>query len=68
MVLYAINISSIEGEYLSRKDAISSIKNNLGLNELKEKISDKNAAGAGELMVAVRESFFEPLTAETIFS
>jgi Fic family protein len=68
MVSEALNTSAIEGEYLSRQDVMSSIKNNLGLNEQKEKIKDKNAAGAGELMVTVRENFFEPLTEEMLFS
>lgn len=68
MVSEALNTSAIEGEYLSRQDVMSSIKNNLGLNQLKEIIKDKNSAGAGELMVAVRDSFFEPLTEEMLFS
>lgn len=68
MVSEAMNTSAIEGEYLSRQDVMSSIKNNLGLTEQKENIKDKNAAGAGELMVAIRESFIEPLTEEILFS
>jgi len=68
MVSEAMNTSAIEGEYLSRQDVMSSIKNNLGLTEHKENIKDKNAAGAGELMVAIRESFIEPLTEEMLFS
>lgn len=68
MVSEALNTSAIEGEYLSRQDVMSSIKNNLGLNQLKEIIKDKNSAGAGELMVAVRGSFFEPLTEGMLFS
>jgi Fic family protein len=32
MVYEAIKTSEIEGEYLSRKDVMSSIRNNLGLN------------------------------------
>jgi Fic family protein len=68
MVSEALNTSAIEGEYLSRQDVMSSIKNNLGLNEQKESIKDKYAAGAGELMVAVRENFLEPLTEEMLFS
>lgn len=68
MVSEALNTSAIEGEYLSRQDVMSSIKNNLGINKQKENIKDKNAAGAGELMVAVRESFIEPITEEILFS
>jgi Fic family protein len=68
MVSEALNTSAIEGEYLSRQDVMSSIKNNLGLNEQKENIKDKKSAGAGELMVAVRDNYFEPLTEEMLFS
>jgi hypothetical protein len=47
--------SEIEGEFLSRKDVASSIRNKLGLNKKPEAIKDKMAKGAGELMVDVRE-------------
>src|SRR6187431_1088658 len=40
MVSEAIKTSEIEGEYLSRKDVRSSIKNNLGLNSELEKVKD----------------------------
>lgn len=68
MVSEAIKASEIEGEYLSRSDVASSIRNNLGLNERQEKVQDKKAKGAGELIVAVRNSFAAPLTEETLFS
>ena len=42
MVSEALNTSAIEGEYLSRQDVMSSIKNNLGINKQKENIKDKN--------------------------
>lgn len=68
MVSEAIKTSEIEGEYLNRPDVISSIRNNLGLNKNQEKIKDKKAGGAGELMVAVRDNFSSPLTEQDLFS
>ncbi len=68
MVAEAIKTSEIEGEYLSRKDVTSSIRNNLGLNEKRVSIKDKMSQGAGELMVDVRQSFGEPLTEEKLFA
>ena len=67
MVAEAIKSSEIEGEYLNRKDVMSSIKNNLGLHSLKENIKDKLSEGMGELMVDVRNSFAEKLTKEKLF-
>ncbi len=67
MVSEAIKTSEIEGEYLSREDVKSSIRNKLGLNSPPEKVSDKKARGAGELMVAVRNTFSEPLTEQMLF-
>lgn len=68
MVSEAIKTSEIEGEYLSRQDVVSSIRNNLGLNKTHERIKDKKAQGAGELMVAVRNSFADTLTEKTLFA
>lgn len=68
MVAEAIKTSAIEGEYLSRPDVMSSIKNNLGLSETPEPVIDKRSRGAGELMVAVRNRYAEPLSEETLFS
>ncbi len=67
MVSEAVKTSAIEGEYLSRTDVVSSIRNNLGLNEIPDTIKDKRARGAGELMVLVRTTFDLPLTAEDLF-
>src|SRR5689334_20726209 len=64
----AIKTSEIEGEYPSRKDVLSSIRKNLGLNYSPEHIKDKSAAGLGELMIDVRKTFKEPLTEEKLFS
>jgi Fic family protein len=67
MVAEAIKTSEIEGEYLSRPEVLSSIRNNLGLNPRKEKVKDKRAQGIGQLMVAVRNTFESPLTQEILF-
>ncbi|MCG2462972.1 DUF4172 domain-containing protein, partial [Flavobacteriaceae bacterium F89] len=63
-----IKTSEIEGEYLSRKDVMSSIKRNLGLNPELPLSKDKKVEGISELMIAVRNSFMESLTTETLFS
>lgn len=62
MVSEAIKTSEIEGEILSRKDVMSSIRNNLGLSSPKEQVNDKKADGAASLMIAVRDQYAEPLT------
>ena len=68
MVWEAIKTSEIEGEYVSRPDVVSSIRNNLGLNEPPKTIKDKKAQGAGGLMVNVRKTFELPLTEEMLFA
>ncbi|MDB5112469.1 MAG: cell filamentation protein Fic [Mucilaginibacter sp.] len=67
MVAEAIKTSEIEGEYLSRKDVMSSIRSRLGLIE-KHHTSDKKAKGIGELMVDVRNTYKKKLTREQLFS
>lgn len=67
MVAEAIKTSEIEGEYLSRKDVMSSIRNGLGLVE-KHQTSDKKAKGIGDLMVDVRNTYKKKLTKEQLFS
>lgn len=62
MVSEAIKTSAIEGEFLSRQDVISSIKNNLGLNPIKEPVKDKRAKGVSELVYTIRTTYEEPLT------
>lgn len=68
MVAEAIKTSEIEGEYLSRNDVMSSIRNNLGLNVKPEPVSDKKAKGIGQLMVDVRNTFSGTLEQEILFS
>lgn len=68
MITEAIRTSAIEGENLRRSDVMSSIRNRLGLNSVPEPVDSHLADGAGELMVAVRNSFRNPLTEATLFS
>lgn len=68
MVAEAIKTSEIEGEYLSHKDLMSSIRNNLGLIQNAPQTHDKRAEGAAEFMIDVRNSYAEKLTEETLFS
>ena len=68
MVSEAVKTSEIEGEYLNRDDVMSSIRNNLGLNQRLEHVKDKKAEGAAELMIDVRNSYFEPLTEKKLLA
>ncbi len=67
MVSEAIKTSEIEGEYLSRQDVVSSIRNNLGLNPVPDKIKDEKAMGVSILMVDVRNSYADILTEDKLF-
>lgn len=67
MVAEAIKTSEIEGEFFSRKDVMSSIKNNLGINRTPEKVKDKGAEGISQLMIDVRNTYKEPLTEKKLF-
>ncbi|MFT7033140.1 MAG: Fic family protein [Cyclobacteriaceae bacterium] len=67
MVIEAMKSFEIEGEYLSRKDVMSSIKNNLGFNNKLETVKDKKSKGAADLMVDVRKSFAAKLTQQKLF-
>jgi len=67
MVSEAIKTSEIEGEYLSRKDVMSSIRRNLGLNPELPVSKDKRVEGITELMLAIRKQFTTPLTKKMLF-
>ena len=67
MIAEAIKTSEIEGEYLSRPDVASSIRNQIGLNAAPEPVKDLAAKGAAELMVSVRETWGEKLTQKRLF-
>ena len=68
MVAEAIKTSEIEGEYFSRQDVMSSIRNNLGLNIIQDNVKDKKAVGVSKLMVDLRETYSDTLTKEKLFS
>lgn len=68
LVSEAIKTSEIEGEYLSRQEVMSSIRNNLGLNQPAEQIAGKKADGAARLIVAVRDDYESDLTESILFS
>ncbi|CAI2716937.1 Fic family protein [Nitrospina watsonii] len=67
MVAEAIKTSEIEGEYLSREDVLSSIRNNLGLGKSPQS-KDKRAEGIGELMIDVRNTYADDLAQATLFA
>ena len=67
MVTEAIKTSEIEGEFLSRADVMSSIKNNLGF-KFREESKDKRIKGVSSLMLNVRHGFNEPLNKKNLFS
>jgi len=68
MIAEAMKSSAIEGEFLSQEDVKSSIRNHLGLNQPSEFVKDERAAGIGELLVSVRETFQVELTDEQLFA
>ena len=67
MLSEAIKTSEIEGEFLNRQDVMSSIRNNLGLNETRELVRDEKSKGIGALMVDVRRTYQEPLTVDKLW-
>ncbi len=66
MLSEAMKTSEIEGEYLSREDVMSSIRNNLGLNNTPGYVKDQRASGVAQLTVEVRKGFLEPLTLDIL--
>lgn len=63
----AIKTSEIEGVYLSRKDVISSIRKNLGLETEGVQIRDVKARGIAEMLMDARKTFREPLSHQKLF-
>lgn len=66
MLSEAVKTSEIEGEYISREDVMSSIRNNLGLNETLINVKDQRAGGVAQLMLEVRKSFDQPLSLDML--
>lgn len=67
MVVEALKTSAIEGELLSRKDVMSSIRHNLGMGN-GPAAGDKRANGAAALMIDVRNNVADPLSEDTLFA
>ncbi len=67
MVEEAVKTSEIEGEYISRPDIRSSIKNKLGLNQEVVRVYDKRAEGVAALMLDVRNTYKQPMTDKKLF-
>jgi Fic family protein len=67
LVKEAIKTSSIEGEFISRVDLISSIRKNLGYPTPSFHIKDKRSEGIALLLVKARESFATDLTEIQLF-
>ena len=61
MLFEAVKTSEIEGEIISREDVMSSIRNNLGLNDSLIYVKDQRAGGIAKLMIEVRKSYDQPL-------
>jgi len=68
LILEAMKTSEIEGEFFSREDVMSSVRNRLRLQPPSPKHEDQGANGVAELMVEVRETFAEPLTEAMLFN
>ncbi len=68
MVTEAVKTSEIEGEYISREDVKSSIRNKLGLNKVAIQVQDKRATGISELAIDIRNQFHAPLTEEMLLN
>jgi Fic family protein len=67
LVKEAIKTSSIEGEFISRIDLISSIRKNLGYATSTHRIKDKRSEGIAALLVKARENYDSDLTETMLF-
>ena len=66
LVSEAIKTSEIEGEYLSRKDVMSSVKKNIGVVYDTDASRDVRAMGIAEMVVEVHKSYKASLTEDII--
>jgi Fic family protein len=67
LVSEAIKTSEIEGEFLSRKDVISSIKKNIGMPSDSSTVRDIRAKGIAEMVSVVHKDYESLLTEEKLF-
>jgi Fic family protein len=65
LISEAIKTSEIEGEYMSRDDIMSSIKNNLGLQEYIP-VKDNRVSGIAKLMTEINKSIDQELTVDIL--
>ncbi len=68
LVAEILKTSEIEGEYLSRKDVLSSIKNNLGISAEEKNIKDVHAKGIATMVIDARKTFKEELSEKILFN
>jgi Fic family protein len=66
MVAEAIKSSAIEGEFISREDVLSSIRNHFGLNKEPKQIKDLRAEGISKIMIDAYETFAQPLSKQKL--
>ena len=62
LISEAIKTSEIEGEFFSRQDVMSSVKNNLGLGEKILFVRDKRASAITDLLIHVKYNFQDELS------
>lgn len=67
MIAEAIKTSAIEGEKIDDEDVRSSIRNQLGLSTIPEKVKDPRAVGIANLMITCRETYQHDLTKEMLW-
>lgn len=67
MVLEAMKTSEIEGEYISRRDVLSSIKRNIGVSTSVDEVRDVRAKGISAMLVNVHDTYEHELTEENMF-
>ncbi len=67
LVAEVMKTSEIEGEYLSREDVMSSIRNHLGLNTTPQVVRDKRANGIVKMALYVQKTYAAPLSESDLF-
>ena len=68
MVSEALKTSAIEGEYYSREDVRSSVRNHLGVNQSDDPVRDPRVRGIASIVNSVRETYHENLTEDALFA
>ncbi|MCT4665504.1 MAG: Fic family protein [Flavobacteriales bacterium] len=68
LVTEAIKNTEIEGEFVSREDVMSSIKNNLGIYPKVKNIKDLRAKGMATVVTEVHKGYQKKLTEKDLFN